>query len=228
MCTVLTFSPEQSQTVSQIQASNRTFEYRIFNPNRQPYQMPSIWQLVAGNLAANGDVHPENAMAAAKDAVFDTSELTRVVSIFHESGRLAGTFSYTLDSEKDGMPVSHHFQDELSFLRLRYRLVNGWRFSMSPLYQSAVLRQRTMALFKKLVQVSESDGFVIYYNQRLDAYYQRLFNGRIVATKSISFDGHAELPVSMMVCETADNTPDPKFLSDGVLYDDALVREGGF
>lgn len=186
--------------------------------------MPAIWQLVAGNLAANGDVHPDKAMDAAKDASFDASNTTRVVAILHQSGRLAGTFSYTVDSEQ-GMPVGHHFEQELSFLRSRYRLVNGWRFSMSPLFQSSVLRQRTMALFKQVVQLNGADGFVIYYNQRLDAYYRRMFKGRVVATKRISFDGHAHLPVNMMICDTDDNIADPKYLSDGVLDDDALVRE---
>jgi hypothetical protein len=199
------------------------FEYRLFSPSKHRYEMPNIWQLVAGNLAANGDVHPEIAMKAAKDSEFDFHESTNVVSIIHESGRLAGTFSMTLDSEL-GMPVSKHFDGDLAFLRKRYRLMNGWRFSMSPLFQSSILRQRTMALFKQFVLMNEADAFVIYYNKRLEGYYRRLFTGRVVASKSISFDGKNDLPVNMMICETSENPPDLKFIHAGDFYDYAMVN----
>ena len=123
------------------------FEYRLISPSKQHYEMPSIWQLVAGNLAANGDVHPETAMKAAKDNEFDFHDNTRVVAIIHETGRLAGSFSYTLDGDQ-GMPISKHFGEELSFIQQNQKLINGWRFSMSPLFQSSILRRRSMTLYK--------------------------------------------------------------------------------
>lgn len=202
--------------------ADATYQHEWLNPCHDHHRMPSIWQLVAGNYAAMGDVKPEDAMAAAHDGVFDRHSHTRVVQIKHESGRLAGTFSVTLDSD-DGMPITRHFHNDLTFLRRKYRLVNGWRFSMSPLYQSAALRQRTFALFKHFAHCNDADAFVIYFNERLTGYYNRQFNGRVIAQKSISFDGQKQLPVNLMLCHTADNVPNPKYLSAGDSHEDAMV-----
>jgi len=198
------------------------FNYRLLAPSKHRYEMPSIWQLVAGNLAANGDVKPDAAMKAAKDAYFDHHDSTRVVSIRHSSGRLAGTFSVTMDS-KEGMPVTNHFEQELNFLRKKYRMVNGWRFSMSPLFHEPYLRQRTLTLFKQLVGIYEADAFVIYFNERLSGYYSRYFNGRVIASKTISFDGRNELPVSLLLCESRQNPPNPQYMHNGALYEGTMV-----
>jgi hypothetical protein len=203
-------------------ASSDAFEYRLINPSKHHFEMPSVWQLVAGNLAANGDVHPEVAMKAAKDKTFDFHDKTRVVSIYHESGRLAGTFSFTMNGEA-GMPISKHFADEISSIQQQLTLLNGWRFSMSPLYQSAALRLRSMTLYKQLVQLNGADAFVIYYNKRLEGYYRRIFNGHVEASKSISFDGSNELTVNMMVCKTSDNRPDYRYFHHEVAHEHALV-----
>ncbi|WP_196157015.1 hypothetical protein [Reinekea sp. G2M2-21] len=218
----MTVSSLESSTSRFEQTRQPEFHYQLIDPQQQKYRMQTIWQLVAGNLAANGDVLPSDAMNAAKDPDYDFINHTRVVVIQHSSGRLAGTFSVTLDGDH-GMPVSRHFDSELSFLRRKHRLINGWRFSMSPLYQGAILRQRTFTLFKQLVCLNDADAFVIYYNQRLEKYYHRLFNGRVVASKSISFDGHHSLPVNLMLCQASDNPPDPRYMHDGALYEADLV-----
>jgi hypothetical protein len=135
---------------------------------------------------------------------------------------LAGTFSFTLNSEA-GMPISKHFGDEIRSIQKQFTLLNGWRFSMSPLYQSALLRLRSMTLYKQLVQLNGVDAFVIYYNKRLEGYYRRIFNGHVEASKSISFDGRNELIVNMMVCETSNNRPDSRYFHHEVAHEHALV-----
>ena len=218
----MTFSNTQSDVSNRSDSSQPEFEYQLWRPFEDARGLASVWQLVAGNLASSGDVLPQDAMAAAQSADYDYSSQTQVITINHKSGRLAGTFSLTIDSD-DGMPVTSHFDNELAFLRRKYRLINGWRFSMSPLFQSAILRQRSFTLFKQLVRLNDADAFVIYYNKRLEAYYHRLFNGRVLTSKSISFDGHHELPVNLMLCKAIDNPPDPKYIHDGAKYEKQLV-----
>jgi hypothetical protein len=198
-----------------------TFQYQLLNPAADVHLMRPIWQLVAGNLAAMGDVLPHNAMQVAKDDRYDQTENTRVVAIYHESGRLAGTFSLTLDGDS-GLPVEGHFEDTLQALRRELRLLNGWRFAMSPLYQSARLRQRSFAYFKQLVTLYEADAFVLYFNERLSGYYHRQFKGRVIDQRSISFDGSASLNVNLMVCLSKDNPPNTDYLSDAMPYEYAM------
>lgn len=213
-------SPQSPQTVQSEELE--TFQYQLLNPVIETHRMMPIWQLVAGNLAAMGDVLPQNAMLAAQDNMFDSCVNTRVVGIRHQSGRLAGTFSLTLDGHS-GLPVEAHFQESLSQLRQNYRLVNGWRFAMSPLYQSGRLRQRSFAYFKQLVTLYDADAFVLYFNERLSGYYQRQFNGQIVDQSRISFDGSKSLAVNLMVCLTADNPPNIQYLSDSMPYEHSMV-----
>ncbi len=197
------------------------FKYQVVHPS-DTKDLSKVWQLVAGNMAHMGDVHPVDAMDAAKDTIFDHHKNTRVITIKDGVGRLVGTFSMTVDSD-NGMPVLHHFNEELVFLRKKYRLVNGWRFSMHPLYQNANLRLSSFALFKQLIVLSGADAFVLYFNERLARYYSRYFNGRIVASKVISFDGINKLPVSLMVCESINNFPDREYIQDGGKYADSMV-----
>ena len=218
----MTVSHTRTQVIVKNHFIESDFEYQLCKPYQDSRTLSSVWQLVAANLAANGDVLPQDAFAAAQCSDFDFSIHTSVISIRHTSGWLAGTFSLTLDSDS-GMPVTQHFDRELKFIRRKYRVINGWRFSMSPLFQSAVLRQRSFALFKQLVRLNDADAFVIYYNKRLDAYYQRLFSGRVMSSKTISFDGHNALPVNLMLCAASDNPPDPRYMHDGAKYEKDLV-----
>lgn len=188
------------------------FQYELINQQNYSREIPSVWQFVAANLVAKGDVQVADALSAAKSDLFDHCPETRVIKIFGEDRRMIGTFSVTLDSDI-GMPVSQHFGSELTFLRKKYQLINGWRFSMLPIPQSALLRKRTFGIFKSLALENQADAIVLYFNQRLDRYYSRFFNGRIIATKKISFDGIHELPVSLFVGEVKDNLPDTDFLN---------------
>lgn len=197
------------------------FEYRSINPVTQSYEMPTIWELVAGNLASNGYVTAASALAVAKDTTYDFQQSTRVVSILHESGRLAGTFSLTLNSDA-GMPVARYFKDEVQKLEQRYRLINGWRFSMSPTFQSSILRARSNALYHQLVRLNDADASVLYFHQRLLGYYRRIFNGHVLATKTVSLDGNTPLPVCMMLCFSADNEPNPQYMHQGLSYEHAI------
>lgn len=191
------------------------FTYDIITPSQEIHRLEPVWHLMATNLAATGDVHPEKAWDAAMDREFDESDCTRVVTIRHASGRLAGTYSLTMDSQ-EGMPILHHFERELTLMRRKYRLLNGWRFAMSPFYRSGRLRQRSMTYFKQLVAHYQADAFVIYYNERLEGYYHRLFTGRVLGSKAISLDGHSDVRVNVMLCETQDNLPNPAHIHKGI------------
>ncbi len=190
------------------------FEYQLVDPLYAQYEMQDVWQLAANNLIANGDVTPVAAMHAVKDPDFDFHALTRVVNIRHREGLLVGTFSITLNSEQ-GMPVSRYFREEIYQLCKSYRLINGWRFSMSRLSNAGILRIRTMSLFKQLCWMTFADAFVIYYNKRLQRYYDRQFNGRVIGERCISFDGENRLPVRLMLCEAIHNQPNLKIISQG-------------
>ncbi|TCS43089.1 N-acyl amino acid synthase FeeM domain-containing protein [Reinekea marinisedimentorum] len=190
------------------------FQYELINQQNYSQEMPGIWQFVAANLAAQGDVEIADALTAAKSEHFDPHPETRVIKIFGQDRRMVGTFSVTMDSDR-GMPVTHYFADELAFLRKKYRMVNGWRFSMLPIPDAALLRNRTFAIFKSLAMQDQADAIVLYFNERLNRYYSRFFNGRVIATKTISFDGINELPVSLFVGEVKDNQPEMKYLLEG-------------
>jgi hypothetical protein len=198
------------------------FKYQLIDRQNYRREMPGLWQFVAANLVAQGDVQLSDALSAAKSDQFDPCPETKIIKIFGEEGLMVGTFSVTLDSDS-GMPVAEHFSAELAFLRKKYRLINGWRFSMLPNARSASLRNRTFAIFKSLASENQADAIVLYFNQRLDRYYSRFFNGRIIATKNISFDGVNELPVSLFVGEVKDNQPDIKYLNEGDVHENAMV-----
>lgn len=189
------------------------YQYQIINPSQDPAAMRPVQQLAAANLAAGGDVTPTRAMEAASDPDFDVSDQTRTVRIHHSSGHLAGSFSATRDGDA-GMPVLRHFSQELVFLRRKHRLVNGWRFTMSPRFQSALLRRTSTNLFLHLVQEMDADAFVLYFNDRLLNYYKRMFHGRVLASTTATLDGQVPLPVSLMLCEAADNRPVPGYLPE--------------
>lgn len=191
----------------------QNYQYQIINPRREPMAMGAVQQLAAANLAAGGDVTPTRALEVAADPEFDACDQTRTVVIRHRSGHLAGSFSATCDGEL-GMPILRHFSRELIFLRRKHRLVNGWRFTMSPRFQSALLRRTSTNLFLHLVQEMDADAFVLYFNDRLLNYYKRMFNGRVLASTTTTLDGQVEVPVSLMLCEAAENRPVIDFLPD--------------
>ena len=182
------------------------YQYQIIDPCQQPMAMYDVQRLAAANLAAQGDVSPMRAMEVARDPAFDASHQTRTVLIRHTSGHLAGSFSVTRDGD-EGMPVLRHFAQDLVFLRRKHQLANGWRFMMSPRFQSALLRRTSTNLFLHLVQQMDADAFTLYFNNRLINYYRRMFNGRVMASTVITLDGQTEVPVSLMVCEAAQNRP---------------------
>ncbi|EAR08972.1 6-phosphofructokinase [Reinekea sp. MED297] len=189
------------------------FQFQIIDPAQESQTMYDVQRLAAANLAAEGDVSPQRAMEVARDPNFDDSHQTRTVLIRHKSGHLAGSFSVTRDGD-EGMPVLRHFERDLVFLRRKHRLANGWRFMMSPRYQSALLRRTSTNLFLHMVQQLDADAFVLYFNDRLVNYYRRMFSGRVMASTVITLDGQIEVPVSLMVCETAQNRPVMDYLPE--------------
>lgn len=208
--------------ISTLKNDQSLFHYQLINPASFQQEMPTIWNFVAANLASQGDVSLENAISAAKSEKYDEHANTRIIKICGKDQRMVGTFSLTKDSQ-EGMPVADHFEQELVFLRKKHSLINGWRFSMLPLPSATQLRNRTFAIFKLLVEQSSADAFALYFNKRLDKYYQRYFNGQIVATKTISFDGINELPVSLFIGESSNNPPEEKYLHEGAMYENPVV-----
>jgi hypothetical protein len=185
--------------------------------------MDALHRLAAANLAMEGDVTPENALAAVKDPVFDAHPNTHVISISHESGRLAGTFSFTLDGP-DGMPVSRYFDSELDELRQQGDLLNAWRFSMSPLFHSALLRKQSFEYFWAQAGAFGVETVVLYFNERLLNFYKRKMIGEVVASKTISFDGNAQLPVLLYACPLSINLANqPNQKNGGTSNDFSMV-----
>lgn len=200
----------------------QTFSYSRLNPSQQVSEMDKLHRLAAANLLMEGDVTPENALAAVSDSVFDAHPKTHVISIAHESGRLAGTFSFTLDSA-DGMPVSRHFENEINELRAQGSLLNAWRFSMSPLFHSALLRKQSFEYFWAQAGTFNVETVVLYFNERLLNFYKRKMIGEVVGSKTISFDGHAQLPVLLYACPLEVNLANQPKYKGGVAHELALV-----
>lgn len=200
----------------------QTFRYSRLNPNHKPTHMDQLHQLAAANLLMEGDVTPENALAAVTDPVFDAHPKTHIISIEHESGRLAGTFSFTIDND-DGMPVNRHFANEINELRSKGTLLNAWRFSMSPLFHSALLRKQSFEYFWAQAGTFKVDTVVLYFNERLLNFYKRKMIGEVVGSKTISFDGHAQLPVLLYACPLDVNLANQPNYKGGVANELALV-----
>lgn len=179
------------------------FRYRILQPHETAL-LQRIHQLVAANLVTAGDVSVERAMSAAADERFDHHLGTTIVVIEDASGRLAGTYSFTKVIDNDA-PIYRHFRrSEMSNDNHRSWL-NGWRFSMSPLFQGPQLRLQTLKVVWLVCLLEQVDDFVLYFNERLLAYYQRLLIGEEMARTMMSFDGQTRLPVIAMRCPVLAN-----------------------
>ncbi|MFC3700768.1 hypothetical protein ACFOND_03870 [Reinekea marina] len=208
----------ESETDSRIQ----TFKYARLQPGSHLARLDRLHRMAAANLSMEGDVTPEKALQAVQDPVFDDHDHTHIISIEHQSGRLAGTFSFTLDGV-DGMPVSRHFEDDIAQLRQQHRLLNAWRFSMSPLFHSALLRKQSFEYFWAQAGTFNVDTVVLYFNERLLNFYKRKMVGEVVASKTISFDGKAQLPVLLYACPLEENLAKQPIYDGGVSNEFSVV-----
>lgn len=191
------------------------FRYRILQPHETTV-LQRIHQLVAANLVTAGDVSVERAMSVAADDRFDRHQDTIIVVIEDASGRLAGTYSFTKVINNDA-PIFRHFSGLDLPNDSQRSWVNGWRFSMSPLFQGPQLRLQTLKVVWLVCLLQQVDDFVLYFNERLLAYYQRLLIGEEMARTSMSFDGQRHLPVVAMRCPVSANAEKHSL----------TIREGG-
>lgn len=200
----------------------QTFKYSRLQPRQQLPHLDRLHRMAAANLSMEGDVTPEKALQAVQDPLYDDHDQTHIISIEHNSGRLAGTFSFTVDSTA-GMPVCRHFDQEIEQLRQHYSLLNAWRFSMSPLFHSALLRKQSFEYFWAQAGTFNVDTVVLYFNERLLNFYKRKMIGEVVASKTITFDGKAELPVLLYACPLDVNLANQPNVAGGVSNEFSVV-----